>query len=335
MKCARNCEKVLMLTATPYFNSVCDFIPLINFLHKKEIVRPWAQSLERKKGNIWKAKTVKYFIRGCKLSSKKITKSRVEKQLNVVEKLIQGRVAFAQKVTGKGTNYPEVVIERVVIPMSAKYEAAFMKALEDIDLFSAPEKFANGYRRAVNALGADKYISGKLKKVIEIIQADKSKYARNIIYSSWIKFGTNILESALESRNITFEKITGETPAVERVEIVKKYNAGKINTLIISSAGSTGIDLMGVQNIIVLDPVWNPATLEQIIGRGVRNKSHITLPEEKRVVKVYLLLYAEKDVISGKQKTSKSGDFILYSVIENKMNILKPVIAMIRRASIF
>jgi hypothetical protein len=93
--------------------------------------------------------------------------------------------------------------------------------------------------------------------------------------------------------------------------------------------------LKGVQNIIILDPVWNPATLEQIIGRGVRYKSHSDLPLDKRIVNVYRLMYVEKAFLDGKKAKSTSGDFILYTIIERKMKNKDASSEAVRRISIF
>ena len=97
---------------------------------------------------------------------------------------------------------------------------------------------------------------------------------------------------------VKYGVISGETK--DRSQVVKDFNDGIIKVLVITQAGSTGIDLKGVQNVIVLDPVWNPATLDQIIGRAVRNKSHTHLPKEKQKVKIHILLYVEKNFIDGK-----------------------------------
>ena len=51
-----------------------------------------------------------------------------------------------------------------------------------------------------------------------------------------------------------------------------------------------GIDLKGVSNIFILDPVWNYSKLQQIIGRGVRYNSHIHLPPKQRHVDIYKLV---------------------------------------------
>ena len=336
MDCAMKASKVLLLTATPYVNNICDIISLINLINKSYIVRPRVRSVsERFKqtgAQIWKARTIKYTIRHCGISVNNLKRSQAETQLHSIKSLLQGRVAYAEKA---GSNYPETKFHDIMIPMSKEYEELFEETLEDKSVFGAPEKFANGYRRAVNKLGEDNYVNGKMKQVIKIIKSDKSPYARNIIFSSWLKFGTSFLSKILKHHKITFAIISGETKGSERLKIVDDYNNGEINTLIITMAGSTGIDLKGVQNIIILDPVWNPATLDQIVGRGVRYRSHVHLPPERRIVNVYRLLYVEKSFLDGTTRVSKSGDYILYRIIEKKIKYRDAVTAAIRTISIF
>jgi|TARA_B110000093_G_scaffold62731_1_gene67909 hypothetical protein len=65
-------------------------------------------------------------------------------------------------------------------------------------------------------------------------------------------------------------------------------NGDKIKVILISRAGSEGIDFKFIRQIHILDPWYNMNRIEQIIGRGVRNGSHKLLPFEKRNVQLYL-----------------------------------------------
>jgi hypothetical protein len=61
-----------------------------------------------------------------------------------------------------------------------------------------------------------------------------------------------------------------------------------VKVVIISMAGSEGIDFKYVRQIHVIDPWYHMNRIEQIIGRGVRNLSHCALPFEERNVEIYL-----------------------------------------------
>ena len=118
----------------------------------------------------------------------------------------------------------------------------------------------------------------------------------------------------------TSKKIT--VPAVKMVtmtrgEIRNAYNKGLIDVLIITKAGAEGIDLKQVNSIIIHDPVWNKATENQIIGRGVRNLSHDDLPLSMRTVDAYRLI-ATKPKIKQPGDRTDSVDEILYVLLEKK-----------------
>lgn len=53
-----------------------------------------------------------------------------------------------------------------------------------------------------------------------------------------------------------------------------------------SSAGAEGITLLNVRHVHIMEPHWNPARHEQVIGRAVRICSHASLPMDERTVRV-------------------------------------------------
>lgn len=67
-------------------------------------------------------------------------------------------------------------------------------------------------------------------------------------------------------------------------------NGSKLKILIISPAAKEGISLSGVREAHILEPYWNMARLQQIIGRGSRFCSHKDLDEENRNIKVYIYI---------------------------------------------
>ena len=65
-------------------------------------------------------------------------------------------------------------------------------------------------------------------------------------------------------------------------------DGAKIKVILISKAGSEGIDFKNIRQIHILDPWYNMNRIEQILGRGVRTKSHCQLPFKDRNVEIYL-----------------------------------------------
>ncbi len=90
----------------------------------------------------------------------------------------------------------------------------------------------------------------------------------------------------MEQENIPYGVISGEQSKKERDALVKKYNKGHLNTLLVSSAGGEGLDLQGTRLVQVLEPHWNDEKLQQVIGRAIRHKSHANLPKKDRNVLV-------------------------------------------------
>jgi SNF2 family DNA or RNA helicase len=231
----------------------------------------------------------------------------------------------------------------------------FFKKYEDAlvvnrDFGDAPNVFYSGFRRAVNAVGTyqeedDDEQEQKMKKVQEIEKAIGTEEYLNqkldvllqivnngrqtLVFTNWIAAGVSILENAFKENYVAYSIISGQVPANTRFDIVRKFNRGDVQVLIITLAGSEGLDLKKVRDVIILDPVWNPAVLEQIIGRAVRLNSHKDLPEKDRQVDVHNLILKtpERSVIP-------SGDEILYGFISRKHKELEKVIKMLRNASI-
>jgi superfamily II DNA or RNA helicase len=198
---------------------------------------------------------------------------------------------------------------------------------EDINkLFKNPRSFYNGHRRAVNKAG-EEYFSQKISRVI-----DKIKHTQSIIFSNWIEFGIEIIEKILIENNIKYGVFSGDTPEDIRNNIVKQYNNREIQVIVVTKAGTEGLDLKNTRNVVVLDPVWHPAGLEQIIGRAIRRDSHALLPLEERHVDVWLLLLVEKSYFTT--GVSESGDLILHQIIKNKEDLVKQTNNMLESISV-
>ena len=85
-----------------------------------------------------------------------------------------------------------------------------------------------------------------------------------------------------------------------------------IKIILISKAGSEGVDFKFIRQIHVMEPWYNMNRIEQIIGRGVRNFSHKDLPFEERNVQIFLYgTLLENNV-------EESADLYVYRVAEYK-----------------
>lgn len=62
----------------------------------------------------------------------------------------------------------------------------------------------------------------------------------------------------------------------------------EVRAIIMSKAGSEGLDFRLIRQVHILDPWFNMNRIEQIIGRAVRTFSHIDLPFTERNVQIFL-----------------------------------------------
>lgn len=94
----------------------------------------------------------------------------------------------------------------------------------------------------------------------------------------------------------TFATITGALDIDERTRIINEFNSSnnmhgeKLTLLLVNKIAAEGLDLKGVRHIHILEPFWNYSRIVQVIGRGVRYKSHEKYPENERNVQPYFYL---------------------------------------------
>jgi superfamily II DNA or RNA helicase len=110
--------------------------------------------------------------------------------------------------------------------------------------------------------------------------------AKAIIYSNYLDAALGPYKELMAAKGIPYGEFTGAMSKATRDQMVRDYNENKIRALLLSRAGGEGLDLKGTRLIQLLEPHWNEEALKQVIGRGIRYKSHEHLPEDERKVLV-------------------------------------------------
>jgi len=140
-------------------------------------------------------------------------------------------------------------------------------------------------------------------------------------HSGFHKYGgRNILkQGSRENKRGSYVIISGNTflspdNTKEIIECTNKNNkdGDKIKVILITESGTEGLDLKNVREIHIFDPWYNVNRIEQVIGRGVRNYSHIDLQETKRNTTIYQYVNLTQD------NKRESIDFRTYRIAENK-----------------
>lgn len=101
---------------------------------------------------------------------------------------------------------------------------------------------------------------------------------------------------------------------IKAITSVNNKNGNIIKVVLISTAGSEGIDLKFIRQVHILDPWYNMNRIEQIIGRAVRNFSHKDLPFNERNVEIFL----HGTMLLDQDAAEEAADLYVYRVAEMK-----------------
>ena len=101
-----------------------------------------------------------------------------------------------------------------------------------------------------------------------------------------------------------------------------------VKVVLISKAGSEGIDLKFIRQVHILEPWYNMNRIEQIIGRAVRNFSHKDLPFEERNVEIYMYGTILDENIE------EAADLYVYRVAEYKAIQIGKVTRVLKETSV-
>lgn len=101
-----------------------------------------------------------------------------------------------------------------------------------------------------------------------------------------------------------------------------------VKVVIISKAVAEGVDFKFIRQIHITDPWYNMNRPEQIIGRGVRNRSHCALGFEDRNVEIYL--YTSQD----KTLKHETPDVYMYRNAEYKAKKIGNITRLLKSISV-
>jgi hypothetical protein len=109
-----------------------------------------------------------------------------------------------------------------------------------------------------------------------------------------------------------------------------------IKIMMATSAGAEGLDLKNIRQIHIMEPYWNQVRIKQVIGRGVRYRSHVALPPEERNVEVFRyfsVLSPTQKTVTG-NRTKISTDEYIEEVSEIKQGIINELEQCLKEAAI-
>ena len=104
-------------------------------------------------------------------------------------------------------------------------------------------------------------------------------------------------------------------------------NGENVKVILLSAAGSEGLDFKFIRQVHILEPWYNINRIEQIIGRGVRTCSHKDLPLNLRNVQIFM----HGTLLSN---NFESVDLFIYRKAEEKAIIIGNITRILKEHSI-
>ncbi|MDR1209658.1 MAG: DEAD/DEAH box helicase [Clostridiales bacterium] len=112
--------------------------------------------------------------------------------------------------------------------------------------------------------------SGKLEAAMETIADALSGGHRVLLFSQFTSV-LGIIRERMDKEGISYFYLDGHTPSLERTGQAAAFNGGERDCFLVSlKAGGTGLNITGADVVILFDPWWNPAVMEQASGRAHR-----------------------------------------------------------------
>jgi len=126
--------------------------------------------------------------------------------------------------------------------------------------------------------------SSKLERLAELLgQLAEEPDRKVVLFSEWTTM-LGMIEPHLSEVGMDYVRLDGKVPQKKRQQIVHRFqNDADCRAIIMTNAGSTGLNLQAANTVINVDLPWNPAVLEQRIARAHRMG-------QKQPVQVYVLV---------------------------------------------
>lgn len=341
--------KVLLLTATPIRNSALDILPLLGCMTD-------TTGMELETGGMFKNVSELYHRIGV---TPQLVRETNDPDPGLVDEIVSssyGRVLYAPAVGDFAdfkyyTNDLRATTDRFTtwdVIMTDAEAAEHKRVGQDNGQFYTKQRqhgnestekpnivYENMCRPEFTVTGGPVLIfSSFVKTGIDLI-------VKKLRDNGWINYtGKNyedVIDKLVEScrgpspdlvrRLKVFIVIDGES--TNRDMLVNLFNKGVVGAALITKAGSEGVDLRGangygIEQVHIMDPVWNYSTLEQIKGRARRRGAH----KPGSVINVF-----QYQAVCSDCYNFQTGDQEVWRICKDKQSALDELSEKIQEAS--
>jgi superfamily II DNA/RNA helicase len=218
-------------------------------------------------------------------------------------------------------NYPKYETKVIKVDMDnlqiSEYRFYVKKILSldtlHIDYSILDQRKTNFFLNVTRQLSNTVANSEKSPKIQQIYKYIKDGPRPVIVYSNFLQNGVLPLSLLLNNNKISYATYHGGQTDDKRDSIIDQYNLGKIDVLLITTAGSESLDLKNTRQIHIMEMHWNMSKIDQIIGRAIRYKSHNSLPINQRNLIIYKWIS-----VFGYQIPFETADEYIYKIAQRK-----------------
>jgi superfamily II DNA/RNA helicase len=115
----------------------------------------------------------------------------------------------------------------------------------------------------------------ELKEILREIVIESGE--KMVIFTQWLKMA-ELVENVLKKCGIEYVHLNGSVPSKQRKGLIAKFKENSDCKVFLSTdAGGVGLNLQSGSVVVNMDIPWNPAVLEQRIGRVHRLGQHKTV----------------------------------------------------------
>ncbi|EPR61432.1 putative DNA repair and recombination protein RAD54 [Toxoplasma gondii TgCatPRC2] len=109
----------------------------------------------------------------------------------------------------------------------------------------------------------------KLQFLENLLLSIRSSSNDKIVIVSNFTSTLDNIEIFMQAKGYSFLRLDGSTAVKDRTGLVKTFNESKecFAFLLSSKAGGVGLNLIGANRLVLLDPDWNPANDQQALAR--------------------------------------------------------------------
>ena len=269
----------LVLSGTPLENRLDDLFSVVEFIDDRRL-GPAFRFFNRHRVTDEKGKVLGY--KDLDLLRKRLKPVLLRRTRSAVIKDLPARTTEIVRIapTDEQAEIDAAQMHIVSSIVSKKY-------ISEMDLLRLQKALLLARMNADSTFLVDKHppgFSSKLERLEELLEELAAEQDRKIVlFSEWTTT-LGLIEPQMKRLKLDYVRLDGSVPQKKRQQLVHQFQRDpKCRAFLATNAGSTGLNLQAANTVINVDLPWNPAVLEQRIGRAHRMG-------QKNPVQIYLLV---------------------------------------------